>query len=112
MKGMMAKFSCKPRELKMACENEPWSHKARIVGFSVLMGSIANYYQYYFNMLGYRSGQFQAAALAGEKAFRDYTPNGKYSAANWTAQQTLDAWKDKSLKELKQINQNWKTGSY
>ena len=92
MKMMMSKFSLKPRELKMACENEPWSHKARIVGFSVLMATIANYYQYYFNMLVYRSGQYQKAALAGDLQFRDYVNHGKYSSANWSALQTLDAW--------------------
>ena len=66
--------------MKQACENEGWSHKAKIVGFSFLMGSIANYYQYYFQMLQYRSGQYQKAALAGDLAFRDYQNFAQYSA--------------------------------
>ena len=56
MMSMMKKFTMKPRELKMACESEPLSHKARIVGFSVLMAGISGYYQHYFDMLAYRSG--------------------------------------------------------
>ena len=111
---MMRRFAFRPKELKVACETEPWSHKAKIVGFSVLMSSIASYYQYYFDMLIYRSGQFQAAALAGEAGyeFLNYQENAQWGAAQWTQRQTLDAWKEKGVKELKQIQQDWKTGSY
>ena len=84
MMSMMKKFTFKPRELKMACEQEHWSHKARIVGFSCLMATIAGYYQYYFDMLTYRSGQYQNAALAGEAGF-DFMD---YSDAKWDA----DSW--------------------
>lgn len=91
---MMKRFTFKPRELKSACETEHWSHKARIVGFSVVMASIAGYYQYYFDMLAYRAGQFQNAALAGEAgfAFRDYQDNNRWNANAWTNYQTMDAW--------------------
>jgi hypothetical protein len=114
MMKMMRRFAFRPKELKVACETEPWSHKAKIVGFSVLMSSIATYYQYYFDMLIYRSGQFQAAALAGESGyeFRDYQDNKRWSSEYWKAQQTLDVWKDKPLKELKQILSNDATDSY
>lgn len=108
MKEMMSKFSLKPKELKMACENEPWSHKARIVGFSFIMCSLATVNQYYFDMLVYRSGQHQNAALAGDLTFLDYG-NNKWTSNAWTEAQSLDAWKDKPLKELKQINMDWKT---
>ena len=111
---MMKKFTFRPRELKMACENEPWSHKAKIVGFSFLMCSIASYYQYYFDMLVYRANQFQAAALAGETGFdfMEYQDKINWGSEIWISRQTLDAWKDNSLKELKQINMNWKTEKY
>jgi len=72
---MMSKFSLKPRDLKDACEHESWTHKARIVGFSVLMSSIATYNMHYFDTLIYRSGQVQSAALAGDLAFLDYKKN-------------------------------------
>ena len=110
----MKNFTIKPRELKIACQTEHWSHKARIVGFSVLMSSIAGYYQYYFDMMAYRSGQYQKAALTGdaEYKFMDYTENSMLTGRQWSAKQTFDAWKDKSLKELKQINMKWKTDSY
>jgi len=58
-----------PKHLKSACETEHWSHKAKIVCFAVFMSSIASYYSYYFNMLIYRSDQYQKAALAGEDGF-------------------------------------------
>jgi hypothetical protein len=111
---MMRRFAFRPKELKVACETEPWSHKAKIVGFSVLMSSIASYYQYYFDMLIYRSGQFQAAALAGEPGyeFLNYQEGAEWGAKQWTQRQTLDAWKEKGIKELKQISKNWKTDSY
>ena len=103
-----------PKHLKNACETEHWSHKAKIVCFAWLMCSIATYYQYYFNMLVFRSGQYQMAALAGEAGFtfneasRDY----KWTEQYWTDSQTLDAWNNKSLKQLKQVQMDWKTGSY
>ena len=102
MMSMMNKFSMKPRELKRMCENEHWSHKARIVGFSVFMASIAGYYQYYFDMMAYRSTQYQNAALAGEAgfAFMDYADT-YWTGAGWALKQTKDAWDDKSLKTLK-----------
>jgi hypothetical protein len=74
-------------------------------------------------MLIYRSGQFQAAALAGEVNFLDYNEfplsgglklkfGDPIDASMWIARQNLDAWKDKPLKELKQINMDWKTMNY
>ena len=38
------RLNFKPRELKMNVENEGNAHKARIVGFSVLMAAIAAAY--------------------------------------------------------------------
>lgn len=70
MKNMMKRFTFKPSEIKNAVQHEHWSHKARIVGFSILMSSIAGYYQYYFDMLVYRSNQYQMAALAGEAGYQ------------------------------------------
>jgi len=80
-------YSLKPRVLKAAIDNEPWTHKARIVGFSILMASVATYYQYYFDMLVYRSGQFQNAALAGETGFdfMDYKDNAWWGGDRWTS---------------------------
>jgi hypothetical protein len=115
MKSMINKFTFKPKELKMACENEHWSHKARIVGFAVTMSSIATYYQYYFDMLVYRSNQFQSAALAGEAGFDFYDAWPKsmnYNSAKWGQEHLQDVLDTVSLKELKQIQMDWKTSSY
>ena len=115
MKNMMKRFTFKPSEIKNAVQHEHWSHKARIVGFSIVMSSIAGYYQYYFDMLVYRSNQFQMAALAGEDNFDflDYTPKyDEYSLAAWSRRQNKDIMDEFSLKELKQIQADYKTGSY
>lgn len=111
---MMKRFAFKPKELKAACETEPWSHKAKIVGFACIMSGISSYYQYYFDMLIYRSNQFQMAALAGEEGydFLDYSWNSEWTAEMWSLRQTMDVYKEKGLKELKQIQKDWKTGSY
>jgi hypothetical protein len=112
---MMKRFTFRPSEIKNAVQHEHWSHKARIVGFSVLMSSIAGYYQYYFDMLVYRSNQYQMAALAGEPGFEFQNAaarNNAYNAAMWAMRHNQDVMEDVSLKELKQIQMNWKTGSY
>lgn len=66
MKKTMGQFYFKPREIKASCESESYVHKARIVGFSVVMASIAGFYEYYFNNLTMRSGQYQMKAMAGD----------------------------------------------
>ena len=111
---MLKRFAFKPKELKAACETEPWSHKAKIVGFACIMSGISSYYQYYFDMLIYRSNQFQMAALAGEEGydFLDYSWNSEWTSEMWSLRQTMDVYKEKGLKELKQIQKDWKTGSY
>ena len=114
MKKFMQSFAFKPKELEAACKNEPWSHKARIVGFACVMSSISSYYQYYFDMLIYRSNQFQLAALGGEEGYKflEYRENVQWSAEMWKARQTKAVIDDKGLKEIKQIQMDWKTGSY
>ena len=114
MKKMMNRFSFKPRELETACKNEPWSHKARIVGFACLMSGISSYYQYYFDMLIFRSNQFQMAALGGEAGFEflEYWDKRQWSAEIWKARQNKAAVDEKGFKEIKQIQMDWKTGSY
>jgi len=71
----------KPRDVKECISEEKWFDKTRIAGVALVMGTIASTYQGYFDGLVYRSGQFQAAALAGEKSWMNY------DQASW-----LDLW--------------------
>ncbi len=100
----------KPRDVRSLIEEEKWTDKLRICGFAVVMGSVASFYQGYFDNLVYRSGQWQGAALAGEVAWLDYSDTDKFDS--WSARQTRDVWNDKSFKELKQIESFWMTTSY
>ena len=64
---MMKMVSMKPADIKACVENESMGHKIKIVGFSILMASIASTYAGFFDNLVYRSGIFQQRALAGEE---------------------------------------------
>ena len=100
----------KPRDIKQAIQEEKWYDKTRIAGVALVMGAIASTYQGYFDDLSYRSGQMQAAALSGQKTWIDYFEKSKL--VTWVDRQNRDVWSTKSFKELKQIEQDWKTMSY
>ncbi len=72
MMNMKNNMVMKPRDVKEVVCEEKWYDKTRIAGIALVMGSIASTYQHYFDGLVYRSGQFQAAALAGEKSWLDF----------------------------------------
>ena len=72
MKNFFSKFCFKPSQLKNNCENEGKVHKAKIICFSIAMGLVAGSYQGFFDNLTYRSGQFQAQAMAGLKPFANF----------------------------------------
>ena len=72
MKNFFSKFCFRPKDIKANCENEGKVHKAKIICFSVAMGLVAGSYQGFFDNLVYRSGQFQANAMAGGAAFLNY----------------------------------------
>ena len=69
MKNMMV---MKPRDVRSLIEEEKWTDKLRICGFAFAMGTVASFYQGYFDNLVYRANQYQGAALAGEVAWLDY----------------------------------------
>ena len=75
------------------------------MGFACLMSSISSYYQYFFDMLIWRSNQFQLAALGGEEGYKflEYRDNVylQWSAEMWKARQTKAVIDDKGLKEIK-----------
>ena len=83
MKNFFSKFCFKPSQLKNNCENEGKVHKAKIICFSVAMGLVAGSYQGFFDNLTYRSGQFQAAAMAGSLTFADYRNFDNPAAGRW-----------------------------
>ena len=110
MMKMKNSMVMKPRDVKEAICEERWYDKTRIAGVALVMGTMASMYQGYFDGLVYRSGQFQAAALAGQKSWRDYD---SYNAiTTWKDRQNKDVWNDKSFKELKQIEEGWVTMTY
>ena len=89
----------------MNVENESNVHKAKIVGFSVLMAVISGGYQWYYNNMTYRSGQLQAQALAGQREFNPYfSPN---SRDIWMKKNTLAVLEAKSFKDLVYIENGW-----
>jgi len=112
MSKMASQFVFKPRDLKSAVENESNVHKARVVCFSLAMASIASFYSTYFDELVMRSNQSQQAAMAGEAGYEwhSYYPSDKQYL--WSLKQTRDVLSDKGVKEIKQIEQDWKTNTY
>lgn len=70
MKDAFNKLHFKPAAIKSCMEDESKYHKAKIVGFSLLMAGIATTYQSYFNGLVYRSGMYQQRALSGQDGFK------------------------------------------
>ena len=106
---MLKLVSFLPRKLKYACEHEPVKCKLRIGGFALFMGVISSFQQAYFDNLVYRSGQFQDAAIAGTEAFMDYMDQRSWKKEAWMLKHVTDVLNNKPLKELKQIQENWKT---
>jgi len=52
---MIKKFTMKPSELKENVKSEPWSHKAKVAGFSAFMFVVAGGYNAFFQDLMRRS---------------------------------------------------------
>lgn len=99
----MADLQFKPRGLKQNCESETKYHKARIIGFSALMGSIALTYQTYLQNVVYRSQQFQDQVMAGQKSLQQGAWD-RYGLYVWEMKNTLSVLESKSWKELKYIS--------
>lgn len=59
MKGMMQRFSFKPRDLKVLQEGEDTCAKARVMGFSALMFAISAGIFSVYSDVYYRSQQLQ-----------------------------------------------------
>lgn len=109
---MMKDMRFKPKDLKELVEQEPRSHKIRIVCFSLLMGAISGTYRYFFDSVVARSAgmQMQALAQSAELKFPDYIdPN---SREVWTKRKTLGVLKSKSFDDLLRIENNWHTTEY
>jgi hypothetical protein len=109
MSGMMSRMAFKPRDLKQNVETEPMMQKVRIVGFSVLMATIAGTYETYFANIVYRSNQMQDEALAGKRTFLPYTKHGDDL---WKLKNTLAVLEAKPWKELKYISMGWADHTY
>jgi hypothetical protein len=119
LKDMMGKMYFRPKELQINAENESLLHKSRIIVGSLAMFSIATSYENFFYNMGWRSNQFQADALAGKKGFVDYIPyvadttdSSNKSQLTWELRNDLSVLKDKSVKELKYIEKDWKDRHY
>ena len=120
---MMKKLAFKPSSLKANVENEPMRHKVRIVAFAVAMAVVASPFRYYFDSVVYRSGQMQMRALSNSQYAtprdrEDDNPTqfvdfyDKDSLVFYGLRQDYEIWKDKPMKEIKQIAEDWKTTTY
>jgi hypothetical protein len=112
MSKMASQFVFKPRDLKSAVENESNVHKARVVCFSLAMASVASLYSTYFDNLVMRSNQAQQAAMAGETGYEWHSYYMPAAWDSWGKKQTRDVLSDKGVKEIVQIDNDWKTMSY
>jgi len=102
MKDSWNKLNFKPAAIKNCMEDESKYHKAKIVGFSLLMAGVATTYQSYFNGLVYRSGMYQQRALSGYEQFT-YFRDFKNPGTLWQPRNELDVLEAKEFKQLKYI---------
>ena len=114
LKRFLVKFSFRPSKLRQACNEESRGSKARLLVMGSVMLIFAMSLQYVCDALVFRSQQLQNAALAGMPGFEflDYSSNGQWKVETWQKKQTLQAWNDKDIKQLKQINMGWVTETY
>ena len=103
MKDTFKSLNFKPAAIKSCMEDESKYHKAKIVGFSLLMAGIATTYQSYFNGLVYRSGMYQQRALAGLEDFTDFI-DGKNPEELWQMKNELDVLEGRDFKALKYMH--------
>ena len=70
--NILKSLQWKPRDLKANVEEESWSHKAKIVGWSCLMFAVADGYNYAMQSVTYRANQLQAKVFAGDKELNSF----------------------------------------
>ena len=110
MKSTFQRLAFKSRDLRENVKNEGMSHKARMIGFAALAASVSVTYLQFFSNLLFRSGQFQARALAGLEQFND--ARDKYDSTQFAMKHYYDVLNSKSFKELKYIQEGWKDRSW
>ena len=100
---MWANFKFKPKDIRTLVEKEPWSHKARIIVFSLLMASSAGYYRYWFDGMVARSAQMQAQALAGMNGlnFQDAIHKDSYIA--WSMRKNIEVMERNDFDTLQKM---------
>ena len=73
--SMCKKLQWKPKDLKKNVEEESMKHKARIVGWSVIMFLIAAGYDNFCQMMTYRAMMMQMNSLGGNKVIDNVINN-------------------------------------
>ena len=81
-------------------------HKARIVGWSVLMFLIAGAYDQFCQMLTYRASMMQNNAYGGRLGNNKFVD--EYSDEMWQAKNVRDMLDAVSTRDLAYIRQSWK----
>ena len=100
---MWANFKFKPRDIRTLVEKEPWSHKARIIVFSLIMASSAGTYRWWFDGMVARSANMQAQALAGMNGlnFQDFIHKDSYIA--WSMRKNIEVFERRDFDELQKM---------
>ena len=86
---------------------EPWSHKAKVAGFSAFAFAVAGTYNYLLQDFLRRSVQHQELALAGRVRFNTF--HDETDPEHFSDLVQLAVWDAKDESELKRINNGWKT---
>ena len=72
----------KPSGISTNCASESDEKKYKIIGFSVIMMSVAGYYQWFFGNVVYRSGQNQMYHLGSSGVWLNYWEKYDFNEAD------------------------------
>ena len=105
--SMCKKLQWKPQDLKSNVENESMKHKARIVGWSVIMFLIASGYNNFCQMLTYRAVMMQMHSLGGDTNIPNNDFVDEHSNEMWLAKNVRDMLDAVDTRDLAYIRQSW-----
>ena len=107
--SMCKKLQWKPKDLKKNVEEESMKHKARIVGWSVIMFLIASGYNNFCQMLTYRANMMQMNSLGDNlKSVKSNDYINEHSNEMWQAKNVRDMLDAVSTRDLAYIRNSWK----
>lgn len=108
MQDTATRFVYKPRDIEQNLKNEDFYTKVKFGIFSCVISGMVGPLVQYYDGLTFRSGQFQARAMAGVPGNEFAQYKDPLSEDIWAKKNTLNVLKTRSFGDLVYIEKGWK----